>query len=371
MRSLLDQFVYFGFFQSIFLLLIYSFSAKTRKNINVYVTILVFVMMIGLAGRVLFISDIFGKNFRLIAFSEFSTLLFGSTIYLFTRSSLLAKQFSPKDLIHYVPGVIYILLIIFIFMLPSDAEVSELAKSGQLYWIIFSFVGVGLAFNIVYLIVSVSLFLKARRILQNEVSYQVKTQFFMNFLIAIGICLAVWSVIYVISAFGDQMMERERIFREFIWLSIASIILFIAFYGIREPMLFKITPIVGNKKYAQSKLSISDLDNLAEKLDQLMIDKKPYLNRKLLKSELAEMLGVSNPEIARLLNEKIGMNFFEYINYFRIREFIELAKSEKVKNLTFFGIAQEAGFNSKATFNKSFKNIMGAPPKEYFASQNA
>ena len=81
------------------------------------------------------------------------------------------------------------------------------------------------------------------------------------------------------------------------------------------------------------------------------------------------MLGVNNPEVARLLNEKIGMNFFEYVNYFRIREFIELAKMDRAKNLTFFGIAQEAGFNSKTTFNKSFKKIMGTSPSEYFSQE--
>ncbi len=123
------------------------------------------------------------------------------------------------------------------------------------------------------------------------------------------------------------------------------------------------------KKYTQSKLSKSDLDHLQTKLDQLMVEKKPYLNRKLLKAELADMLGVSSPEIARLLNENIGMNFFEYINYHRIKEFVELAKTDNAKNLTFFGLAQEAGFNSKTTFNKSFKKLMGASPKEYFTSQ--
>lgn len=364
MRSFLDQLVYFAFFQSIFLLLIYSFSPKIRKNINVYVAILVLVLMIGLAGRVLYMSDIFGKNFRLIAFSEFSTLLFGSTVYLFTVSSLSARKFTRSDLIHYIPGVCYIFFVIFVFMIPSDTVISERAKSGELYRTITLFIGMGLIFNISYLAMSFRKFLKARKKLQNELSYQVKSQFFLNFLIAIALCLAVWVGVYFISIFGDKMMERAA--RDFIWLSIASIILFIAFYGIKEPTLFKVMPEIQTRKYARSKLSKTDLDQLEEKLNVLMQEKKPYLNRKLLKSELAEMLGVSNPEIARLLNEKIGMNFFEYINYFRIKEFVELAKTDQYKTLTFFGLAQEAGFNSKATFNKSFKSIMGLSPREYF-----
>ncbi|GAA0715681.1 hypothetical protein GCM10009430_10460 [Aquimarina litoralis] len=136
----------------------------------------------------------------------------------------------------------------------------------------------------------------------------------------------------------------------------------------KEPDLFKVSNIIKPKKYVQSKLSHNQLDDLKSQLDHLMIEKKPYLNRKLLKSELAEMLGVSNPEIARLLNERIGMNFFEYVNYYRIKEFIDLAKTDQAKNITFFGLAQEAGFNSKTTFNKSFKDLMGTTPKEYFSN---
>ena len=45
---------------------------------------------------------------------------------------------------------------------------------------------------------------------------------------------------------------------------------------------------------------------------------------------------------------------------------ILFAKTEKAKQLTFFGLAQEAGFNSKTTFNKSFKKLMGASPSVYF-----
>ncbi|MEL6485473.1 MAG: helix-turn-helix domain-containing protein, partial [Bacteroidota bacterium] len=71
------------------------------------------------------------------------------------------------------------------------------------------------------------------------------------------------------------------------------------------------------------------------------------------------------PELSRLLNERIGMSFFEYVNYHRIHEFIRLAKSPMIHQKTLMGIAQEAGFQSKSTFNKSFKQIMGCPPSEY------
>ncbi len=366
MQSILNQLVYFGYLQSIFLLLIYLFSPKNRKNINGYIAFLVLVLAIGLSGRVIYLSGIFGSNYRLFIFSEFATLLFGATIYLFTRSSLLGKRFTTKDLFHYAPAFFFNIIVTFIFILPTDQVIKERVDSGEHFRNTILLVGIGLLFNIGYWIMSLRIFMKFRAKIKNEVSYSIQTGFFLNFLIAIGICLVCWVTMYFTWIFGFKGLDRSA--WQIIWLSIASIILFIAFYGMKEPDLYKITSLVKTKKYIHSKLSNDDLSLLKVKLDTLMQEKKPYLNQKLLKSELAEMMGISNPEIARLLNERIGMNFFEYINYYRIKEFIELSRSEKATAMTFFGIAQEAGFNSKTTFNKSFKNLMGTTPKVYFSN---
>lgn len=367
MEIFVNQLVYFGFFQSLLLLGVYLFSAKNRKNINGYIAFLIFVLFIGLLGRVLYVSKVFGDNFRFITLSEFAILLFGATVFLFTKSSLNNRKFVFNDLIHYVPGIVYILIVIFYFMVPSDEVIVARIKSGELYTVVSILVGIGLTFNCMYWALSLRQFLRFRGELKNELSYTLKTQFFLNFLIAIGVCLLVWTGIYITSLLGNDTMERDT--RKFIWLGIAFIILFIAYYGMIAPDLYRIQSFNLTQKYSQSKLSYADLDTLKAQLEQMMTAKKPYLNNKLMKAELAAMLGVSNPELARLLNERIGMNFFEFVNYYRIKEFISLAKTEKAKELTFFGLAQEAGFNSKTTFNKAFKSLMGTSPSAYFSKK--
>jgi len=367
MQTFINQLVYFGFFQSLFLLVVYLFSAKNRKNINGYIAFLIFVLFIGLSGRVLYLSKIFGDNFRLITFSEFAILLFGATVFLFTKSSLNNQRFVVKDLVHYIPAVAYIFFVVFYFMIPSDEIIVTRIKRGELYKVVNILVAIGLTFNCAYWILSLRQFLKFENKLKNELSYTLKTQFFLNFLIAIGICLLVWISMYLVSLFGPETIEREA--RKFIWLGIAFIILFIAYYGMIAPDLFRLKSLNLTQKYSQSKLSQKDLDLLKTQLEKMMRAKKPYLNTKLMKAELAVMLGVSNPELARLLNERIGMNFFDFVNYYRIKEFIALAKTDKAKELTFFGLAQEAGFNSKTTFNKSFKSLMGTSPSAYFSEK--
>ena len=363
MQVLLQQLVYFGFFQSVLLLLIYLLSPKKRRYIDGYMALLIAILSLGLLGKVLHSSGFLGGNFRLIALSEFSVLLFGPTIYLFTRSALKRLSFSAKDLVHYVPGISYSAFILLYFIIPTGETLSERAATGELARVIYACHAVGLIVNITYWGLAFQTIRVFQKEIKNEVSYEPNVSFINNFLLVTGACLLIWLILYITSLFSYEMIERNA--RPYIWIILTLVILFITYYCMVSPKVLRMLP-VENRKYSLSKMSDNDMEVLKVRLEKLMLEKKPYLNQKLLKKELAELLGVNNPELARLLNERIGMNFFEYVNYYRIKEFITLTKTEKAKQLTFFGLAQEAGFNSKTTFNKAFKSLMGSSPSEYF-----
>lgn len=367
MQTLLDQLVYFGFFQSILLLIIYMFSPTKRRYISGYMSFLIAVLSVGLLGKVLHNMGAWGSNFRLIALSEFSVLLFGPTVFLFIRSVLKRIPYSPKDLVHYIPGLSYSAFILFYFILPDSEVLSERAVTGELTRVIYVCHAVGLIVNITYWGLATQMLRGFLKEIRNEVSYEPNSRFLVSFLVITGICLLIWSALFVTSLFGYEMIERNA--RPYIWIILTLVILFITYFCMVSPNVLKMLP-TEIRKYSLSKLSEEDMEVLKERLEKLMLEKKPYLNQKLLKKELAQLLGVNNPELARLLNERIGMNFFEYINYYRIKEFISLTETERAKHLTFFGLAQEAGFNSKTTFNKAFKSLMGSSPSEYFKNES-
>lgn len=367
MQTLFNQLVYFAFFQCVLLLGAFVLSKKNRRNINEFLGILIIVLFLGLSGRVLFAAEVFGGNWRLNSVSEWAAMLFGTTLYLFTRSSLQNRKLKTNDLLHYVPSIGYMLFILIYFVLANDVVISNRIQTGELKRAIWACHAVGLVVNITYWGMSLKVLLDFKRQIKNELSYTIKTNFFKYLHVIMGIGFLIWLTLYIISLFGYDMIERDA--RPSIWMAMAFVVLFITYYGMISPEVYRIQQLETIQKYAQSKLSNADLDAMKKQLDQLMEEKKPYLNNRLLKAELAEMLGTSNPELARLLNENIGMNFFEYVNYYRIKEFVALARTEKAQHLTFYGLAQEAGFNSKTTFNKSFKKLMGVSPSEYFNNQ--
>lgn len=366
MIDISNQLVYFAFFQGLFLLVIFGISRKKRQQINIYLLILVMLLMLGLVAKIGHFA--YGWQRQLKGISEFSILFFGPTIYLFVQSTLSEKRFSSSDLFHYIPGVVYSLIVTFYYILPSQEVITERVNSGELFRVVHILVGLGLTVNLTYFTLSILKYNQLKKDLQSEASYVLNINFVRNFLIAIGSCLLIWLVIYFIS-FGNYD-QIEIVSREFIWLAVALIVLFIAYYQMVNPSVFKFRQLTKKTKYSQSQFSSADLDKLKQELEEIMEQKKPYLNAKLLKSELAELMNINAPELSRLLNERIGMSFFEYINYHRIHEFIRLAKSPIAKQKTLLGLAQEAGFNSKSTFNKSFKQIMGCPPSEYLKKTN-
>ena len=119
------------------------------------------------------------------------------------------------------------------------------------------------------------------------------------------------------------------------------------------------------KKYKRPSLNAGDSAIYHAKLETIMATEMPYLQPNLSLRELAQMVDIHPNNLSELLNEKIGKNFSEYINSFRVERFKAIAKDSKNAHLSLLGIAYESGFNSKTAFNTFFKKATGITPKQY------
>ena len=97
-----------------------------------------------------------------------------------------------------------------------------------------------------------------------------------------------------------------------------------------------------------------------------MAEQQPYLDPNLTLRQLAQMIDLHPNYLSQLLNERIGKNFSEYVNLFRLESFKVKAEDPANKNMTILALAFDSGFNSKTVFNTFFKKIMGKTPKAYW-----
>ena len=94
-------------------------------------------------------------------------------------------------------------------------------------------------------------------------------------------------------------------------------------------------------------------------------EKEPFLIPNLSLRSLAEQVEIHPNKLSWLLNERIGKNFNEFINHYRIEYFKKLAVDTSNSNISLIGLAYESGFNSKTVFNTYFKKETGMTPKEF------
>lgn len=87
---------------------------------------------------------------------------------------------------------------------------------------------------------------------------------------------------------------------------------------------------------------------------------------------LARHLGLTPNGVSHLLNAGLHRSFSELVNGYRLAEVQRRLRTPDARRLTVLGLALEAGFNSKSTFNRVFKETTGLTPKDYQKkSQNA
>lgn len=100
-------------------------------------------------------------------------------------------------------------------------------------------------------------------------------------------------------------------------------------------------------------------------LKTYMHDEKPYMNPNLTIYKLAEELNMPTKDLSLLINHDMNQHFFDFVNEYRIKKAMDILQDPDQQELTVLEILYEVGFNSKSSFNTSFKKYTGKTPTEY------
>jgi AraC-like DNA-binding protein len=117
------------------------------------------------------------------------------------------------------------------------------------------------------------------------------------------------------------------------------------------------------------RLNAEQVAILSAQLATLMEKDKLFLDNELNLATVAGKLGISIHETSFLINETTKDNFYNFINNYRVEEAKKLLASAKMEELNILGIAFASGFNSKTTFNTTFKKLVGISPSQYSREQ--
>jgi len=100
-------------------------------------------------------------------------------------------------------------------------------------------------------------------------------------------------------------------------------------------------------------------------LSTLMKEEALYLDCTLNLASLAEQMHLNSHQLSYVINNGFNENFFQFVNRYRVKKAKELLVGKKREKLSILGIAFEAGFSSKTSFNTIFKKMAGCTPSEF------
>ena len=280
-----------------------------------------------------------------------------------------------KHLLHLLPIILVNLVFLPRLYLASDGDMKllsgDLDHLPEIYLI-----QILIEFQYVFYIVSAFLILKKYReiYLENYTNPSTSTYkylFQMTTVFLIAHCLV-----------ALKNVLRYSDYRQiFLWLNVVvgSVALFITCWlvmkALNHPELFRginskiqltkdILPEV-EEKTESKKVQDNAISTQILRLKQYMAEREPFLDPSLTIQELANQIDIPVRDLSVLINHHMDQHFFDFVNEYRIQKAMGILKDQFRSQLTVLEILYEVGFNSKSSFNTSFKKYTNLTPTAY------
>jgi len=144
-----------------------------------------------------------------------------------------------------------------------------------------------------------------------------------------------------------------------------AVMVFLLSFAVLSGLLHWEDVFTQNRAYSHSGLDDWKSEEIRMEILNLMENKQCFLDPGLKLDDLSRELGCTRFQVSQVLSERFGKNFYELVNGYRVKEAQCKLRSRKYMDHNISQIAYESGFNSIATFNRSFKSICGITPSEY------
>jgi len=278
-----------------------------------------------------------------------------------------------KHSLHLLPIIVVNLVFLPRFYLGMNKEIlNSIDQMPEIY-----FIQILIEFQYVFYIVSAFLVLKQYKEIYlenyaNPSSLTYKYLFQMTIVFLVAHCLV-----------ALKNVLRYSDYRQvFLWLNVVvgTVALFITCWlvmkALNHPELFRginsklkltkdILPEINDNTIEVKEHYNEVIDEQILNLKQYMTDKEPFLDPSLTIQELANQIDIPVRDLSVLINHKMDQHFFDFVNEYRIQKAMTILKDESKNDLTVLEILYEVGFNSKSSFNTSFKKYTNLTPTAY------
>ncbi|EZH74146.1 hypothetical protein ATO12_14830 [Aquimarina atlantica] len=291
-------------------------------------------------------------------------------LFLFTLSVIYSDfKLSSKHLIALLPFIVSTAVLLPNFYLANESEQLLFYKNythtleGKLSYTLAHLQ------NLFYIIITFVLLARYKKLVFENYSKSTNTNykwlFQMNMMCLL---LFIFALVKNIYRFGDHFgfISILRLSTSLIMLGFTC---WLIFKALNAPKLFR--GISSNLQLASilktEKINpeIDVWNSQKAKLKEFMSEKEPYLDSDLTIKSLANQMQMEERDLSILINTQLNLNFYEFINTYRINKAKKILEDTSQSKLTILEILYQVGYNSKSSFNTAFKKATGITPTVY------
>ena len=115
----------------------------------------------------------------------------------------------------------------------------------------------------------------------------------------------------------------------------------------------------------RSLVSPKLMDEMKEKILDIIVMQKKYKDKDYSAKRLAEDLGTNTRYISAVVNVRFHMNYTSFINKFRIEEAMAILVDRRYQSLRMEEVSDMVGFANRQSFYASFYKQMHITPRAY------
>ena len=115
----------------------------------------------------------------------------------------------------------------------------------------------------------------------------------------------------------------------------------------------------------RSLVSPKLMDEMKEKILNIIVMQKKYKDKNYSAKQLAEDLGTNTRYVSAVVNVKFHMNYTSFVNKYRIEDAMDVLVDKRYQGLKMEQVSDMVGFSNRQSFYASFYKIMKMTPREY------
>ena len=357
----LEMALYPGCIQGFFLsYLLWQKKHTNREAIRFFIALLLTLSILMLL-RVVYQPAFFKKFAEIILLPDVILFLTGPFIYLFTRALLRLEPLRGARLyLHFLPAIVHVLVVNSFLGLHLKGFLHYLDMRQVL--LSFNLIEAAAMLSLgVYTGLAMRTYLQYREAFYQKYSAPFVGRFLRSFFITSFVLLAFWLAGFVVKIVRGK--PDYAVYTLF-WVLTVVAIYFLAYKIWSTPAILDLPVLQDDAETNADDDPVPESELSA--LTQFMETEKPYLNADIRIGELADALQMPKHQLSRIINQGFGQNFFDFVNGYRIRAFIDARNGPRLRHLNTLELAYMSGFNSKSAFNRAFRKETGRNPREYF-----